>query len=67
MTACGTEHDLERFSHLVMSFYLVTEPDGFDALHELEQVCSRGSDEWDAIQSVRAILKSNSEPEDIEF
>ena len=67
MTACGREHDLERFSQLVMSFYLDTEPDGFDALHELEQVCSRGSDKWHAIQSVREILKSDSEPEDIEF
>jgi len=67
MTACGREHDLERFSQLVMSFYLDTEPDGFDALHELEQACSRGSEKWDAIQSVREILKSDSEPEDIEF
>ena len=67
MTACGREHDLERFSQLVMSFYLDTEPDGFDAFHELEQVCSRGSAKWDAVQSVREILKSDSEPEDIEF
>ena len=41
LTACGREHDLERFSQLVMSFYLETEPDGFDAFHELEQACSR--------------------------
>ena len=67
MTACGREHDLERFSQLVMSFYLDTEPDGFDAFHELEQECSRGSEKWDAIQSVRKILESDSEPEDIEF
>jgi hypothetical protein len=67
MTACGREHDLERFSQLVRSFYLDTEPDGFDALHELEQACSQGSEKWDAIQSVRKILESDSEPEDIEF
>lgn len=67
MTACGREHDLDKFSQLVMSFYLDTEPDGFDALNELEQVCSRGSEKWDAIQSVRKILESDSEPEDIEF
>jgi hypothetical protein len=67
MTACGRGHDVDRFSQLVMSFYLDTEPDGFDAFHELEQACSRGSEKWDAIQSVREILKSDSEPEDIEF
>ena len=67
MTACGREHELERFSQLVMSFYLDTVPDGFDAFHELEQVCSRGSEKWDAIQSVRKILESDSEFEDIEF
>jgi hypothetical protein len=67
MTACGREHDLDKFSQLVMSFYLETEPDGFDALHELEQVSSRSSEKWHAIQSVRKILESDSEPEDIEF
>lgn len=67
MTACGREHDLDKFSQLVMSFCLETEPEGFDAVHELEQVCSRGSDKLDPIQSVREILKSDSEPEDIEF
>jgi hypothetical protein len=67
MTACGREHDLERFSQLVMSFCLETEPDGFDALHELEQACSRGSEKWEVIQAVRKQLESDSEPEDIEF
>jgi hypothetical protein len=67
LTACGIENDQERFSQLVTSFYLETEPDGFDAFHELEQVCSRCSEKWDAIQSVREILKSDSDPEDIEF
>ena len=67
MTACGRENDPERFTQLVMSFYLATEPDGFDALHELEQVCSPGSEKWEVIQSVRKILESDSEPEDIEF
>ena len=65
MKACGSEHDLDRFSQLVMSFYLDTEPDGFAAFHELEQACSRGSEKWEVIQSVRKILES--EPEDIEF
>ena len=65
LTACGRENDPERFSQLVMSFYLETEPDGFDALHELEQVCSPGSEKWEVIQIVRKILESDSEPEDI--
>jgi hypothetical protein len=67
MRACGREHDLERFSQLVMSFYLDTEPDGFDAFHELEQVCSRGSWKWKSIQSVRKQIEFDSKPEDIEF
>ena len=67
MTACGRETDLDKFSQLVRSFYLETEPDGFDALHELEQVCSPGSWKWKVIQSVRKQLEADSEPEDIEF
>jgi len=67
LTACGRENDPERLIQLVMSFYLDTEPDGFDALHELEQVCSPGSWKWKVIQSVRKQLEADSEPEDIEF
>jgi len=67
LTACGRENDPERLIQLVMSFYLDTEPDGFDALHELEQACSRGSWKWKVIQTVRKQLESESEPEDIEF
>jgi len=67
MTACARETDLDKFSQMVTSFYLDTEPDGFDAFHELEQAFSRGSEKWHAIQSVRKILESDSEPEDIEF
>lgn len=67
LTACGREHDLERFRELVLSFYLDTEPDGFDALHELEQMCSPGSSKWIVIQSVRKQLESDAEPDDIEF
>jgi hypothetical protein len=67
LTACGRENDPERLIQLVMSFHLDTEPDGFDALHELEHVCSRGSWKWKVIQTVRKQLESESEPEDIEF
>ena len=34
--ACGKEHDLGRFGELVMNVYFDTDPDGFDALYELE-------------------------------
>jgi hypothetical protein len=50
-----------------MSFYLDTEPDGFDALHELEQVSSPGSDKWKVIQSVRKQIESDSVPESVEI
>jgi hypothetical protein len=67
LLACGKENDLDRFRELVTSFCLDTEPDGFDALHELEQVCSAGSAKWEVIQAVRNRLESDAEPEDIEF
>ena len=67
LCACARENDMDRFSELVMSFYLDTEPDGFDALHELEQACSPGSDKWKVIQSVRKQIESDSEPHDIRF
>jgi hypothetical protein len=67
LLACGKEHDLGRFSELVMNFYMDTDLDGFDALFELEQVCSPGSGKWEVIQAVRNRLESDAEPEDIEF
>jgi hypothetical protein len=67
LLACGKEHHLGRFSELVMNFYMETDLDGFDALFELEQVCSQGSPKWEVIQAVRNRLESDAEPEDIEF
>jgi hypothetical protein len=67
LLACGKEHDLGRFSELVMNFYMDTDLDGFDAFHELEKVCSPGSAKWKAIQAVRNKLGSDAEPDDIEF
>lgn len=67
LRACAKEHDMDSFSELVMSFYLDTEPDGFDALYELEQVCSRGSDKWKVIQSVRKKMESDSLPDTVEI
>jgi len=58
LRACEKETDPDRFSQMVMSFYLDTEPDGFDAFHELEQVYRPGSSKWMLIQSVRTILES---------
>jgi len=65
--ACARENDMDRFSQLVSSFYQDTAPDGFDALHELEQVCSPGSKKREVIRSVRRQLESDSSPESIEF
>ncbi|MBP1738185.1 MAG: hypothetical protein H6Q48_478 [Deltaproteobacteria bacterium] len=67
MTACARETDLDKFSQMVTSFYLDTEPDGFDAFYELEQVYRQGCSKWEVIQSVRKILESDSEPQDIDF
>lgn len=67
LRACAKENDMDSFSELVMSFYLDTEPDGFDALCELEQVCSPGSDKWRVIQSVREKMESDSLPETVEI
>ena len=67
LRACEREDDLDRFSQLVSRFYLDTEPDGFDAFHELEQVYSSSSEKWKVIQSVRKQLEYDSEPDVIEF
>jgi len=65
--ACAKENDMDSFSELVMSFYLDTEPDGFDALYELEQVCSPGSRKWQVIQSVRKQIESDSYADTVEI
>jgi len=58
LRACEKESDPDRFSQMVMSFCLDTEPDGFDAFHELEHVYRPGSSKWTLIQSVRRVLES---------
>ncbi|MBN2032246.1 MAG: hypothetical protein JW836_03140 [Deltaproteobacteria bacterium] len=67
LLACGKEHELGRFSELVMNFYMDSDLDGFDALYELEQMCIPGSAKWEVIQAVRKQIGSDAEPEDIEF
>jgi hypothetical protein len=65
LRACERENDPKRFRLLVTSFYLNTDPDVFDALHELEQECSPCSRKWELIQSVRRQIESESGPDDI--
>jgi hypothetical protein len=65
--ACEMESEPDRFMELVTCFYLHTEPDGYDALHELEQVYRPGSAKWTIIQRVRKELESDPEPEAIKF
>ena len=67
LLACGKEHDLGRFGEFVMSLYFDTDPDGFDAFHELGQVCSPGSPKWEVVQSIREELEADSKRDDIEF
>jgi hypothetical protein len=67
LRACRRENDPERFRLLVTSFYLDTDPDGFDALHELEQERSPGSWKWEVIQSARRRIESESGPDDLRF
>jgi hypothetical protein len=65
--ACGKEHDLDRFRELVMSFYLDTDLGGFDALYELEQVCSPGSGKWEIIQDVRKEIEMEADLREIKL
>jgi hypothetical protein len=65
--ACGKEHDLCRFRELVISFCMDTDLDGFDALFELEQVCSPGTGKWEVIQDVRKELEIEADLREIEF
>lgn len=53
LKACEEEQDISNFEELVLSFYYDTEPDGFDALYELEQHIAPGSDKAKIVQKIR--------------
>jgi len=65
LNACEKEQDPNNFEELVIDFCCYTEPNGFDALHELEQKFGPDSDKVKIIQKIRQEQKS--EPESIEF
>jgi len=65
MRACEKENDLGNFEELVRDFYLYTEPDGYDALYELEQKYGPGSDKGNIIRKIKQ--EQDSEPNCIKF
>ncbi|MEW6665707.1 MAG: hypothetical protein AB1512_10875 [Thermodesulfobacteriota bacterium] len=67
LRACESESEPDRFIELVTCFYLHTEPDGYDALRELEQIYGPGSAKWRFIQEVRKEFESAREPDAIRF
>lgn len=65
LKACKEEHDMSNFEELVLSFYYDTEPDGFDALYELEQHIAPGSEKARIVQKIRQ--EQELEPECVRF
>ena len=51
--------------NLVLNFYHGTEPDGFDALCELERQIAPGSDKGKIVQKIRE--EQEFEPESVQF
>jgi hypothetical protein len=62
LKACKEEKDMSKFEELVRDFYYNTEPDGFDALYELEQQIPPESDKRKIIEKTRQELELESEP-----
>jgi hypothetical protein len=56
---------MSNLEELVLSFYYDTEPDGFDALYELERHIAPGSDKARIVQKIRYGQKL--EPESVGF
>jgi len=54
-----------NFEELVESFYFDTQPDGYDAIYELEQRNPPGSEKWGVVQKVLEQIRS--EPERIKL
>jgi hypothetical protein len=53
LTACEKESDLEYFEELARDFHMCTEPDGYDALYELEQKYSLDSPKGKIIRKIK--------------
>jgi len=65
LKACEKETDLGNIEELVQDFCLSSEPDGFDALYELEQKYAPDSDKGKIIRKIRN--EKESEPESIKL
>ena len=65
LNACDHEQNLKNFEQLALQFYYDTDPDGFDALYELNEKYGPDSDKG---KIVRKIIKDQeSEAESIDF
>ena len=65
LKACEKEQDMSSFEELAVNFYYDTEPDGFDALYELEQQITPGTDKAKIIEKIRKGQETG--PESVKF
>ncbi|OQY01630.1 MAG: hypothetical protein B6I22_14305 [Desulfobacteraceae bacterium 4572_123] len=65
LKACEEEQDIDRFKEIAEDFYYAVEPDGYDALQELEQRFPSDSAKGEVVRKL--IQDQLSEPEDIQF
>jgi hypothetical protein len=64
--ACLEEQDSNRFGDIAKLFYFETEPDGYDALHELLIMFDQSSDKGKILQEISKEVNSKQN-DDIEF
>lgn len=64
--ACVEEQDSSRFGDLVKLFYFETEPDGYDALHELLTMFDQQSEKGKILNEISREIDTKQD-EDIEF
>jgi len=65
LIACDHEQNLKNFEQLALQFYYDTDPDGFDALYELNEKCGLYSDKGKIVQEI--LRRQESEPDSIDF
>ena len=65
LIACDHEQNLKNFEQLALQFYYDTDPDGFDALYELNEKYGPDSDKGKIVQEI--LRRQESEPDSIDF
>jgi len=65
--ACEQQENLEVFSELVMDFYYVTIPDGYDALYAMRKRYPIGTDKRKVVDFLNEIEDAGLDEEDVEF